>query len=288
MQKIKTVSIIGVGLIGGSLGMALKKSRAVEKVIGIGRNPVKLAKAKKLGAIDEIFTDFQDGVKEADLVVICTPVGLIAPTIQRILPALKAGCIITDVGSVKTPIVETAEKILRHKKIHFIGGHPMAGSEQAGINNAQSNLFEKAIWVLTPGTHTSLKELAELHHLIRQTGASVVLLNPKTHDRIVSVTSHVPHLLAASLVNFMQEQDRKNKNTAKLTAGGFRDMTRIASSSPEIWADICLMNKTEIVNTIIEFNRLTGRMLKALKSNKKKEVFSFFAQAKQTRDRMFK
>jgi len=287
MKKIKPVAIIGVGLIGGSLGLALKKGRAVGKVIGIGRNPVKLKKAMKLGAIDEFFTDFQAGVKEADLVVICTPVGLIAPTIKRILPALKTGCIITDVGSVKAPIVETAEKILRHKKIHFIGGHPMAGSEQAGISNAQRTLFNKAVWVLTPGTHTSLTELAELHQLIRKTGASVVLLNPKTHDRIVSVTSHVPHLLAASLVNFMQEQDRKNKNTAKLTAGGFRDITRIASSSPEIWADISLMNKAEIIKSIVALNRLTGRMLSALRSNKKKEVFRFFAQAKQTRDRMF-
>jgi prephenate dehydrogenase len=260
----------------------------VEKVIGIGRNPVKLKKAKKLGAIDEFFIDFQDGVKDADLVVICTPVGLIAPTIKRILPALKAGCIITDVGSVKAPIVEAAEKILRHKKVHFIGGHPMAGSEQAGINNAQGNLFNKAVWVLTPGEHTSFKDLAGLHHLIRQTGASVVLLNPKTHDRIVSVTSHVPHILAASLVNFMQEQYRKNNNTAKLTAGGFRDMTRIASSSPEIWTDIAMMNKSEIIKAITQFNQLTGRMLSALKANKRKEVFRLFAQAKETRDRIIK
>lgn len=288
MTKIKTVAIIGVGLIGGSLGLALKKSRAVEKVIGIGRNPVKLKKAKKLGAIDEFFTDFLDGVKEAELVVICTPVGLIAPTIQRILPALKPGCIITDVGSVKAPLVKEVEKIVRHKYIHFIGGHPMAGSEQAGISNAQSDLFNKAVWVLTPGIHTSLKELAELHHLIRRTGASVVLLNPKTHDRIVSVTSHVPHLLAASLVNFMREQDRKNRNTAKLTAGGFRDVTRIASSSPDIWADIFMMNKQEIMKTLAAFNHLTGRMLNALKTNKRKEVFHLFAKAKETRDRMFK
>ncbi len=287
MQKIKIVAIIGVGLIGGSLGMALKKSRSVKKVIGVGRNPAKLKRAKKLGAIDEFFTDFQAGVKEADLVVICTPVGLIAPTIQRILPALKPGCVVTDVGSVKTPIVENAEKILRHKKVHFIGGHPMAGSEQAGINNAQSDLFKKAVWILTPGEHTSLRELAELHQLIRRTGATVVLLNPKTHDRIVSVTSHLPHLLAASLVNFMQEQDRKNKNTGQLTAGGFRDMTRIASSSPEIWADISMMNKQEIIKAITQFNQLTGRMLSALKGNKRKAVFNLFAQAKQTRDRMY-
>ncbi|MBI5555720.1 MAG: prephenate dehydrogenase/arogenate dehydrogenase family protein [Elusimicrobia bacterium] len=288
MQKIKTVAIIGVGLIGGSLGMALKKSRAVVKVIGVGRDPAKLKKAKKLGAIDELFTDFQAGVKEADLVVVCTPVGLIAPTIKKILPALKQGCVITDVGSVKAPILNEVEKILRHQKVHFIGGHPMAGSEQAGISNAQSHLFKKAVWVLTPAEHTSLKNLAGLHHIIRRTGARVVLLNPQTHDRIVSVTSHVPHLLAANLVNFMQEQDRKNKNTAKLTASGFRDMTRIASSTPEIWADISLMNKEEIIKTIGEFNRLTRRMLSALQANKRKEVFRFFAQAKQTRDRMFK
>ncbi len=286
MNKIKTVAIIGVGLIGGSLGMAWKKSRAVGKVIGIGRHPEKLKKAKQLKAIDEFTTDFQAGVKDADLVVICTPVGLIAPTIKRILPALKKDCIVTDVGSVKAPVVAMAEKILRAKKIHFIGGHPMAGSEQAGISNAQSDLFKKAVWILTPGSHTSLKEMSLLHHLISKTGVKVILLDPKKHDQIVSVTSHLPHLLAASLVNFLAAQNRKNKNTINLTAGGFRDMTRIASSSPEIWADISLMNRQEIIKALAEFNRLTSRMISALKANKRKQVFSLFAQAKQTRDRM--
>jgi prephenate dehydrogenase len=287
MQKIKTVSIIGVGLIGGSLGMALKKSRAVEKVVGIGRHPEKLKKAVQLKAIDEFTTDFREGVKDADLVVICTPVGLIVPTIKRILPALKKGCIVTDVGSVKAPVVIIAEKILRSKKIHFIGGHPMAGSEQAGIGNAQSGLFNKAVWILTPGRHTSLKEMALLHRLLCSTGANIILLNPKMHDQIVSVTSHLSHLLTASLVNYMAIQNRQNKNIIKLTAGGFRDMTRIASSSPEIWVDISLMNKQEIIKALTGFNRLTGQMISALRANKRKKVFRLFAQAKQTRDRMF-
>ncbi|MDD5491886.1 MAG: prephenate dehydrogenase [bacterium] len=287
MQKIKTVAIIGVGLIGGSLGMALKNSRAVKKVIGIGRHSEKLKKARQLKAIDEFTTDFQTGVRDADLVVICTPVGLIASTIKRILPALKNGCIVTDVGSVKAPVVEMAEKILRAKKIHFIGGHPMAGSEQAGISNAQSGLFKNAAWILTPGNHTPLKEMSLLHHLFSLTGAKVMLLDPKKHDQIVSITSHLPHLLAANLVNYLAIQNRKNKNTINLTAGGFRDMTRIASSSPEIWVDISLMNKREIIKALAEFNRLTSRMISALKANKRKQVFSLFAQAKQTRDRMF-
>ncbi|MDD5259896.1 MAG: prephenate dehydrogenase [bacterium] len=288
MSQIKTVAIIGVGLIGGSLGMALKKSRAVGKVIGIGRHPEKLKKARQLKAIDEFTNDFPGGVKDADLVVVCTPVGLIAPTIKRILPALKKGCIITDVGSVKAPVVTAAEKILRAKKIHFIGGHPMAGSEQAGISNAQSGLFKNAAWILTPGSHTSLKEIALLHHLLSLTGARVVLLDPKKHDQIVSVTSHLPHLLAASLVNYLAAQSRKHKMLHNLTAGGFRDMTRIASSPPEIWTDISLMNKQEIIKALTEFNRLTSKMISALKANKKKQVFSLFAQAKQTRDRIFK
>lgn len=286
MSQIRTVAIIGVGLIGGSLGMALKKNRAVERVIGIGRHPEKLKKAKQLKAIDEFTTDFQAGVKDADLVVICTPVGLIAPTIKRILPALKKGCIVTDVGSVKAPVVAAAEKLLRAKKIHFIGGHPMAGSEQAGISSAQNNLFKNAVWILTPGSHTALNELSLLHHLFSLTGARIILLDPKKHDRIVSVTSHLPHLLTASLVNYLAAQNRKNKNTIALTAGGFRDMTRIASSSPDIWADISLMNKKEIIKALAEFNRLTSLMISALRSNKRKQVFNLFAQAKQTRDRI--
>ena len=147
MSKINTVAIIGAGLIGGSLGMVLKKKRTVKKVIGIGRHPEKLKEALRLKAADEVTTDFLAGVKEADLVVVCTPVGLIAPTIKRILPGLKEGCILTDVGSVKAPITREVAKMLAGRKIYFIGGHPMAGSEQSGISHARAQLFKDAVWI---------------------------------------------------------------------------------------------------------------------------------------------
>ena len=288
MSKIKNVSIIGVGLIGGSLGLALKKGRAVKKVTGIGRHLEKLKKARQMGAVDEYTTDFLSGVKDADLVVICTPVGLIASTLKKILPALKDGCLITDVGSVKGPVVAAAKKVIGSRKVFFIGGHPMAGSEQAGIGSASRQLFVDAVWLLTPAKNTPEEKVAALTALLRRTGASILQLNAQSHDRIVSVTSHLPHLLAATMVNYLQLQDRKNPNTSRLTAGGFRDLTRIASSSPEIWADISLMNREEIIRAMAEFNRLAGQMLQALKSGKRKEVFNLFTRAKQTRDRMLK
>lgn len=287
MPRIKVISIIGMGLIGGSLGMSLKKNRSVKKVIGIGRRPEKLKKALRLKAADEVTTDFLDGVKEADLVVVCTPVGLIAPTVKRILPGLKEGCIITDVGSVKAPIAKEIAEMLTGKKIYFIGGHPMAGSELSGIGNARPQLFKDAVWILTPGGGTPAAALAELQRLVKGTGARVLKLDPARHDHIVAATSHLPHLLAAGLVLLVGQRGQKDKNTADLVAGSFRDMTRIAASEPEIWEDIFSMNRQEIMGTMTEFHEVVSKILQSLRTNQKQELGQMFGRAKKTRDRMF-
>lgn len=279
MGGIKTVSIIGVGLIGGSLGMVLKARKIVEKVIGVGRNPQKLQKALDLKALDEVTTDLKTGVRNADLVVICTPVGLIVPTIKNILSYVKPGCILTDVGSVKGPIVKEAKRLTRGETTVFIGGHPMAGSEQAGIDNARADLFAGATWALTPAKSTPQTAIKNVEVLIKATGARVINLDAKDHDRIVAFTSHLPHLLADALVHTVGNQSRKNKNVDAMTAGSFRDVTRIALSSPEIWKDIFIMNKKELLQALTSFNIVTQKLVKALQKNNEKEVNKFFAQA---------
>jgi len=276
-----------MGLIGGSLGMALKKNRTVKKVIGVGRHPEKLKQALRLKAADEVTTDFIAGVKEADLVVVCTPVGLIAPTVKRILPGLKSGCIVTDVGSVKAPIAKEVAKILAREKIYFIGGHPMAGSERSGISHARPQLFRDAVWILTPSGKTPAPVLAELQRVVKSTGARVLKLDPGRHDRIVAATSHLPHLLAAALVILVGQREQKEKNTAHLVAGSFRDMTRIASSNPEIWQDIFSMNRQEIMATMTEFHEVVSKILQSLRTNQKQDLLKMFGRAKKTRDRMF-
>lgn len=288
MQEIKTVSIIGVGLIGGSLGMALKKSGQVGKVIGIGRHLTKLKLAKKLGAVDSITTNLAAGVREADLVVICYPVGLIAGVVKGILPALKDGCIVTDVGSVKAPIIKEVNKIIGRRKVFFVGGHPLAGSEQAGITHARSDLFEKATWVLTPTNSVPKNIILTLQKMASKTGAKVLLLDAQIHDQIVSVTSHLPHLLAGSLVSLVGKRDKKGKKVGLLTAGSFRDMTRIASSNPIIWTDIFLMNKTEIIKATQEFIIVLQNILKILQAGNAKKIMNNLIESKFTREQYIK
>lgn len=286
MRGIKTVSIIGVGLIGGSLGMALKSRKLVNKVIGIGRNPQKLEKALKLNAVDEITTDFGTGVKDADVVVICTPVGLIIPILKNILPLVKKNCIITDVGSVKGPVVKEAQRLLKGKTVFFIGGHPMAGSERTGIEFAHAVLFKDAVWVLTPSLSISARVVKKLDAFVSSTGAHTLHLQPAQHDRIVACTSHLPHLLAVALIHSVGQQTKRDAHTKEMTAGSFRDVTRIASSGPEIWKDIFLMNKKEIISACAIFNKITQKMLAALQQNDEKAMYALFAQARIWRDSM--
>jgi prephenate dehydrogenase len=188
---------------------------------------------------------------------------------------------------VKAPITSAVAKVLARKKIYFIGGHPMAGSELSGIGNARAKLFKNAVWVLTPAGRTPAPALAELQRLVKSTGARVLKLDPDRHDRIVAATSHLPHMLAAALVILIGQRGQKDKHTADLVAGSFRDMTRIASSSPGIWQDIFSMNRQEIMRTMTEFHEVVAKILQSLRTNQKQDMLKMFGRAKKTRDRMF-
>jgi prephenate dehydrogenase len=243
------IAIIGVGLIGGSLGMALKRKalRGSYRVAGLGRKISKLKLAKRLGAVDEIFTDWGAGVKDADVIVICTPVNLIAKTIKAVLPYTKPGAVITDVGSVKKRVIK---EVLNIKKLSFVGVHPMAGAEKAGVRFAQADLFSKATVIFADETTASSGQLRTVKKMWKDTGASIVSMPAGEHDRVVSFTSHMPHVIAFVMAKRLGELDKKDKRAKKLIAGSFKDLTRVAASGPADWAAICNFNKEELKKSI--------------------------------------
>lgn len=252
-SDFKKITIIGVGLIGGSLGLALKEKKANFKIVGIDKQEI-IEKAIARGAIDEGTVNLKEGIEEADIVIIATPVKTILNLLTQINPFLKKGCIVTDTGSTKQQIVQKANKVLS-KDIFFIGGHPMAGSEEYGIDSANSHLFQDKTYILTPTKKSNLIAIEKISSLIKMIGGKRLILNSLEHDRIVGTVSHLPQIMAVSLVNMVSELVRKenNNNYFKAVGEGFKDMTRIASSPYKIWEDICDTNQENILEMIQEF-----------------------------------
>ncbi len=278
-----TVAIVGVGLIGGSLGMAARRRGVARRVIGIGRTEQKLMHAKILGAIDDYSMDIEHGAAEADLIILCTPVKLVAPTLKKMAPSLKQGAIITDAGSTKFEIVQQCENVTPAGRF-FVGGHPMAGSEQTGVNAARADLFLGATYVLTPGFGTDLTALSKMTEFAGAIGAHVEILSPEEHDEAVAVISHLPHAIAAGLMRLAEDSHRNNGKTFGLAAGSFRDLTRIADSSPELWRDICLSNAGPLAQSITDLQKALDELKSALVTHDAQAIERFFEQARQTRE----
>ena len=281
-QIFDTVAIVGVGLIGGSIGMAAKSKGLARRVIGIGRDEVKLTRARDLGAIDSYSTSLEDGAAEADLVIICTPVTLIAPTLRRMLDSLRQDAIVTDVGSTKRAVMEQVASILGNDR-DFIGGHPMAGSEQAGVENAVSNLFQGRTYVLTPARSASQEALAKLKLFVESIGAVVEIMDPQAHDRAVAIISHLPHVISAALLRQTEAARENGANVDRLAAGSFRDLTRISDSPPEIWRDICLTNADSIISAIGQFQEWMMTFKLALMECDESAILNFFEEARDIR-----
>jgi len=249
----ETVAIIGVGLIGGSLAAAFKRRSIAGDIIGIS-SPDTIRKAKELKLIDSgyDYDALARGVQNADLIILCTPIVRIIELMPAIAECVTPGSIVTDVGSTKRIIMETADRCLP-KHATFIGGHPMAGSEKRGISASDPFLFENAIYVLTPSPSTSQEELEMSRNAFTSIGAQVVILDPVLHDRIAAAISHLPQMLAVGLVNMLSSISDKHPEYLKLAAGGFRDMTRIASSPFSVWRDICETNQDLICEQLDEY-----------------------------------
>ena len=285
-RQVNRVAIIGVGLIGGSFGMALKQRGLAGTVVGIGRNPERLRRAVELGAIDSWSTDLESGVRDADLIYLATPVGLELDFIRRIVPAAKDGCIITDAGSTKREICRGADALVRDR-MSFVGGHPMAGSEAAGVGAADPELFADAAYVLTPTASTGPDALAAVRGLAEAVGSRVIIMDPEVHDRSAAVISHLPHLIAAALVSLTHSQSLRDPQALDLIAGSFKDITRVASSPPVLWRDICLTNVRAISETVESFQQILEEGLKAIESGDAEAVEEWFGEAKRVRDTLF-
>ncbi|MFH1259913.1 MAG: prephenate dehydrogenase/arogenate dehydrogenase family protein [Elusimicrobiota bacterium] len=268
-MTIKNIAIFGVGLIGGSFSLGLKAKGFPAKITGFGRNSRKLTRAVRKGIIDEYSLDWEK-IKSADLVMLAVPVDLIAPTLKKIAPYLKENAIVTDVGSVKGFVLSEVKKI--PGKFLFVAGHPMAGAEKSGAEFASSDLFRQATVVLTPERQTNRQALGIVKKLWKLLEARVIEMPSQQHDEIVAVTSHLPHLMAASLVRLTALCQKKNKFTEELIAGSFRDLTRVASSSPEIWTGICAANRQQILLNLKYFQKELDLWRRLLENNSFKEL----------------
>lgn len=280
MDKLSKVTIIGVGLIGGSLGLALKEKKVAKRVAGVGRREESLKVAQGLQEVEEVTTDLVKGVADADLVVIATPLELTIEIFKKIIPHLREGCVVTDVGSVKGPILKRIDHPF------FIGGHPLAGSEKRGPQAARADLFKEATVVLTPVEKTDEKALALVQGMWQALGAKVLFLSPEVHDELVAFTSHLPHILATSLTNLIAELGKKEERVLSLMGEGFRDTTRIAASPPSMWKEICLTNREEISKAIKRFKEILSEMEEALSKEEGDKLLHRFERAKETRDKL--
>lgn len=249
-----TVAVIGLGLMGGSFGLACLRKGLVRRVVGFDEDPQTTRAAREIGACTEAAYTPPFAVKEADLVVIATPVGVIPEVFAEVAPYLKAGCVVTDLGSTKAGIVDQIGRGAL-PGIHFVGGHPVAGSESHGIGAASEDLYDGCLWILTPTSATDPAAVARLTRLLQGLGAKVQSLDPARHDEALALTSHLPQLLSSTLMGFAADAATSGEGMPLLAAGGFRDMTRIAASSTDMWVDIVRENRPALLALLDRFQR---------------------------------
>ena len=252
------ITIIGVGLLGGSFGMAVRKAGAADRVSGVDLDRDTLDRACERGAIDEGFLDLAEGVAGADLVVLATPVRSILALLPVVKPLLGRETILFDLGSTKEAIVSTVSG--QAGIARYVGGHPMAGAEHTGIEHADDGLLRGASFALVPPSGADEEAVGLLKDLVRRIGARPVLISAERHDRIVSITSHVPYLLSAALVLAAEETASGEECTWEFTASGFRDTSRLAASNVRVMADICLTNRQHILRSIDDVKRLLDEL----------------------------
>ncbi len=274
------IAIIGVGLIGGSIGLAARKKKIAAEVIGVCRHQASLSKARRIGAIDKGTLDYKAAVKGAELVILAAPVNQIISTGRGILSVVKRNCLITDVGSTKEEIVEAMERALP-KDIYFVGAHPLAGSEKRSVASARLDLFERATCILTKTKKTNKAALKKISTFWKRMGCRIKVLTPQKHDQVVSLISHLPHLAATQLVKVA-------KDSLDFASSGFFDTTRIAFSDAEIWTDIFLTNKKFVTRAIDRYIRHLRSVRGLIRQGDKKRLAVEFAQIKALRDALQK
>ena len=277
-QLADTLVIIGVGLLGGSIAIAARERGLVNRVIGVGRSQERLDQAVAAGILDQGTTVSIDAVKQADLVIVCTPVDCIAQEVIAIHPHLSETCIVTDVGSTKGVICQQIDDALGTGTHRFIGSHPLAGSEKTGFEASTSDLFEHAAVVITPQQETLPDRTEHLNRFWAALGANVILMDPKAHDKTLAMTSHLPHLVASALAASVQEKD------LPLAATGYGDTTRIAAGDPQLWTSIFLQNQSAMLEVAQEFQQRLSTLIEAVEVGNADRLSSLLEAGKRHRD----
>jgi prephenate dehydrogenase len=283
MKRLDTVVVVGVGLIGGSFALALRGAGAVTRLVGVGRRRSTLEEAKRLGIVDDI-SDGLECARSADLVMLAMPVGQTADVLRALAPHLGARTIVTDAGSTKRDVIEAARSEMGAALPRFVPGHPVAGTEQSGPAAAFAELYRDRKVILTPVAETSAAAVERVREAWRACGAEVHELTPELHDRVLALVSHLPHLLAFALVDQVAGHAEREQLFA-YAAGGFRDFTRIASSHPEMWRDICLANREAVLDELSTYERHLSELRQALHSRDGAAIEKIFVRARHARNR---
>ncbi len=286
---INKLVIFGVGLIGGSLALALKQQGAVKRVVGVGRRPESLQQALSLGVIDEAHQDVAAALKQADMLVIATPVAQTPAILQAIMPHLEPQTVISDVGSTKSDIAEYVAQAAQHSDQpehllrQFVGAHPIAGAEKSGVTAAKADLFQGKNVIITPNAHNGAAQIEAVSHMWQQCGANICQMSVQQHDAIFASVSHLPHLLAFALVHDIAQRDNAEQLFA-FAASGFRDFTRIAGSSAEMWRDISLANRQALLSELAQYQAVLSHLQTLLKQADQQGLQQFLETASQARN----
>lgn len=282
MNNIKKITIIGLGLMGGSLGLALKRAQKGLFVAGYARRRETRDMAIAMEAVDEAFDNLADAVRDADIAVFCVPVLTIPSLIEECIEDLDKKCVLTDVGSTKSTVVKDVSRLLTGRGLSFVGSHPMAGSDETGIDNAKADLYRNAVVILTPEAATNEVALQKITSMWELVGAEIEVMIPDAHDAIIAKTSHLPHVIASLLVKAVLEAD--SRGTAKFCGSGFRDTTRIASGSEILWHDILMTNSVAIMDELAAFSEHLDKIRKMIAESDFEGIRTFFADTRKLRE----
>ena len=279
---INKLCIVGIGLIGGSLARALRVAGYAHEIVGYGRSLGNLQQAVELGVIDRAEVSLTDAVRHVDMVVLAVPVGCMAEILGEVGPALADRAVVTDVGSVKGSVIEAARKALGKRFTHFVPGHPLAGTEQSGVAASQADLFQGRRVILSPEPETDATATASVRAMWEAAGAEVATLSAVDHDRILAVSSHLPHMLAYCLMDMVVRHD-DHRAILECAASGFRDTTRVAGSDPVMWRDICLANRDALLAALRQYHDDLGALAAAIEKGDGEWLCETFKRAKHTR-----
>lgn len=273
-MKVNTIAFIGLGLIGGSLARRIKECHPHAVIKAYMRTRSKLEQARADGVVDIILDGIDDQLSDCDMIILCTPVSCNLEYLSAIKPFLKSDCIVTDVGSTKTAIHETVQAL--DMESCFVGGHPMAGSERTGYECSKASLLENAYYIITPTSKSTQDQIDTMVNFAKEQAAIPLVLDYSEHDYAVAAISHVPHVIAAALVNLVAKSDSENGTMRKIAAGGFKDITRIASSSPIMWEQILFTNQNNIIPLLEDYKASIDQIINDLKTDNHSDVFNCF------------